>query len=68
MTYIAAMISLGISIAYAGSHEDKPVLIALGLALYLSGIFIGPMVEDRTEDRIKKLEKEIKELKANGGK
>ena len=61
MSYIAAMISLGMSIEYYGAHEDKPILMALGLLLYISGIFIGQIVEDRTEDRIKKLEEAIKE-------
>ena len=68
MAYIAAMISIGITMVYAGGHEDLKVLLAVGFLLYGAGIFIGDMVEKRTNDRIKALEKEIEELKKNGSK
>lgn len=68
MAYIAAMISIGITMVYAGGHEDLKVLLAIGILLYGAGIFIGDVVEKRTNDRIKSLEKEIEELKKNGSK
>ena len=65
MAYIVAMISMGITMAYAGAHDGPKILLAIGLLLYCAGIFIGDVVEKRMDDRINVLEKEIEELKKN---
>ena len=62
MAYVAAMISIGMSMTYAGTHEDMPILMALGILLYCAGIYIGNIVEDRTDKRIKELEEKLKEV------
>lgn len=65
MTHITVMISMAMTMIYAGSHEDLKVLFAVGLLMYAAGIFLGNMIEKRTNNRIKAFEKEIEELKKN---
>ena len=65
MTYITAMIAMGMSMICVGTDGGPKVLFVLGFLLFVAGLFIGHIVDDRTENRIKKLEEEIKELKGD---
>jgi hypothetical protein len=63
MTYIATIIAMGMSMICVGADGGPKVLFALGFLLFSAGLFIGHIVDDRTENRIKKLEDKIEELK-----
>jgi hypothetical protein len=64
--YSAIAASIGALMVYAGANEDLIVLYICGLMLFAVGIVTGNVIEQRAENRMTKLENEIKELSTNG--
>ena len=52
MIYAMVMISMGMTMIYAGEDTDLKILFAIGLLLYFAGILIGDMVEKRYNKKI----------------
>lgn len=64
MIYAAIFASLGWHTFCDALPKGEKLLALIGLAFYIIGILAGHIIEDRLNDRIKKLEKELgKEVK-----
>lgn len=65
MIYTSAMLSIGVALFVTAAFEDLKLVGAIGIVLYYAGMFIGSVVENRLEKRIKELEDKLKEAQQN---
>ena len=66
MAYILAMCAASSGMCVYGLLKNHYTLAFVGLGLFVACMFTAMIAEDRFENRIEKLEKELKEMKSNG--
>lgn len=66
MAYMLAMCAASFGMCVYGLLKNIDILAFVGLGLFVAGMFTAQILEDRFENRIEKLEKELKEMKSNG--
>lgn len=66
MAYMLAMCAASSGMYVYGLLKNIDTLAFVGLGLFVACMFTAMIVEDRFENRIEKLERELKEMKTNG--
>lgn len=65
MAYFALLSSIGWTIFFYGMLNNNTLVTILGVVTHVISMIIAEITEDRFKNRIEKLEKELKEMKAN---
>lgn len=65
MAYMLAMCAASSGMCVYGLLKNIDTLAFVGLGLFAACMITAQILEDRFENRIKKLEKELKEMKSN---
>lgn len=63
MIYAAALMAIGYHTLM--SANGSKLWMTIGIALYIFCMIVGQTLEDRLNNKIKSLEKELKEMKTN---
>ena len=62
MIYATVVMIIGYTMTQVGGSK---LFAAVGLALFMFGMIAGSILEDRLDNKIKSLEKELKEMEQN---
>lgn len=65
MAYMLVMCAASSGMCVYGLLKNIDILAFVGLGLFVACMFTAQILEDRFENRIEKLEKELKEMKSN---
>lgn len=66
MTTTSVLIAWGLSIQTYGILTNRVAPTICGSIIYIIGLVVGTIQEDKLNNKIKDLEKELKEVKSNG--
>lgn len=66
MTATSVLIAWGLSVQTYGILTNRAAPTICGSIIYIIGLVVGTIQEDKLNNKIKDLEKELKEVKSNG--
>lgn len=66
MANCSACMAMGMGMFACAVAENSAILVICGIFLYCAGFVVGQIEESRLQEKLTKLEKEIKEMKVNG--
>lgn len=61
MAFTTAFMSFGIAMFICGMYHSSKLFLFAGIVVYLIGLLVTSIVEDRLKDRIQVLEDKLKE-------